>query len=102
MVHCCFVNGCKRRARKDHHTSFFRIPAIITDRNKKFARPAGAHCLGEVIELSKIRQEEWIIAIGRGELSESQLKYAKVCSDHFISGNTHLSFITVSKDITSS
>lgn len=92
---CCIV-GCKRSNSK-HHASFYRIPAIISENNRRYratylkqkyrASDFFSQSARQFIELSKIRQEKWIEAIRRGELSESQLKTYRVCSRHFIEGN---------------
>lgn len=55
--------------------SFFRLPAIVRVKGE------------EVRKLTERRRRAWISAINRKDLKESNLKYARVCSDHFISGN---------------
>ncbi|XP_033217289.1 uncharacterized protein LOC117173010 isoform X1 [Belonocnema kinseyi] len=86
MVQSCFVVGCTNKHGRDRGISFHKIPTIIQETNKKYARPGGLYTFQQKIEFSKIRQEQWISAINRGPLSESQIRNATICSNHFISG----------------
>lgn len=69
---CCVVN-CGMRGERDR-VSFFRFPAILNHRGDLFRA------------LSEERRNSWVKALKRGPLSEQQLKYWRVCSRHFISG----------------
>lgn len=73
MPSFCAVVDCGSRGNRDL-VSFFRIPAILKDR--------GEH----LDQLSVQRREAWIKALRRENLSEVTLKYARICSRHFISG----------------
>lgn len=70
----CSVVGCSKRAERDRNR-FFKIPKALHNR-------------GIMLDaLSKKRRECWISALKRGNLSETFLKNARICSDHFVSGN---------------
>lgn len=58
---CCVVE-CSMRGKRDN-VSFYRFPA-----------------------LSKERRNAWVKALKRGPLTEKQLKYWRVCSKHFLTG----------------
>lgn len=60
-------------AARNYNKSYYRIPSATDCRNSYSA------------ELAEKRQL-WLIALRRDDLNESKLKYARVCSDHFISG----------------
>lgn len=70
---CCVVN-CGSTAQRDK-VRFFRIPSIRHFQHKR-----------RLNELSQIRRQKWIDAIKREDLTETKLKYATVCSRHFITG----------------
>jgi len=70
---CCVVN-CGSRGNRDK-LSFFKIPRVLSPKHKTI-----------LIELSKIRKQQWLTAINRADLTEAKLKYAQVCSKHFITG----------------
>ena len=70
---CCVYN-CGLRSEKAS-VKFFRFPMIET-RRKKFTK------------LSEDRRLLWIKAINRKNLKLESLKYAYVCSKHFISGRS--------------
>ena len=70
----CAVVNCGMRGNRDN-VRFFRIPAAL----KNASEQANA--------LSKHRQEMWIKAIKRGPLSDSQIKYGRICSRHVKTGN---------------
>lgn len=73
MPSFCSVVNCAKRAERDQ-VRFFRIPAILNDR-----------C--EAIKLlSQERREAWIRALRRGPLSETFIKNARICSNHFLTG----------------
>ena len=72
MPHTCFVNGCTNRSDgAGARTSFFAIPAVINHQGE------------QTKDLSTKRREAWLANINR---KKSPSKYAKVCSDHFITG----------------
>ncbi|VEN60951.1 unnamed protein product [Callosobruchus maculatus] len=70
---CCVVN-CSSRGNRDM-VNFYRIPSVLNLSLKK-----------DLNELSKRRREKWLQAIKREDLTEVKLKYARVCSKHFVSG----------------
>ena len=75
MVNFCAVVGCGNRANGDKTKSFYRLPAIVTGK-------------GEALrELTERRRRAWLDAINRKDIREGNLKYTRVCSDTFISGN---------------
>lgn len=77
MPNFCAVVGCGTRGDRDSN-SFFRIPAIPT-RGKE-----------EKIKLSSERRQKWIAALKRADLTETKLKYAKICDKHFINGKNFI------------
>ncbi|XP_050500898.1 uncharacterized protein LOC126880869 [Diabrotica virgifera virgifera] len=68
------VVNCGSRSKRDK-VSFFAIPKPL-----KFK-----HAI-HLKELTVKRRKKWIRAIRRADLTESKLKYQKVCSKHFIQG----------------
>nr|CAH7716501.1 unnamed protein product [Callosobruchus chinensis] len=70
----CIVVGCGSRSERDS-VSFFTVPMV---RNYRF--------LTDLNDLTQKRRELWIAAINRRDLTESKLKYQRVCSKHFITG----------------
>ncbi|XP_050500913.1 uncharacterized protein LOC126886507 [Diabrotica virgifera virgifera] len=70
----CIVVNCGSRSKRDK-VSFFAIPKPL-----KFK-----HAI-HLNELTVKRRKKWIRAIRRADLTESKLKYQKVCSKHFIQG----------------
>jgi hypothetical protein len=86
MVNFCDVKGCSNRADKDKNKSFYRLPAIIK------------HQGSETESLSSRRQIEWLAAINRSDIKDSNYQHARVCSDHFISGKPSLLYDSTSPD----
>ena len=76
MVRCCCVKGCRNRSNRVFGLSYFSIPAII------------ATHADTVKELSTLRRQRWIDAIGRNtdDANWEPKEHHKVCSEHFISG----------------
>ena len=71
----CVITGCSKRSdRRDKDVSFFRIPVIRTGRSDR------------ELELSTKRRDGFLAALSRGNLTDSMLKNARICSRHFISG----------------
>nr|CAI5836744.1 unnamed protein product [Callosobruchus analis] len=70
----CIVVGCGSRSERDR-VSFFCIPIV---------------CRRSLTNLSLKRRDSWIAAIKRQDLTESKLKYQRVCSKHFITGYYYL------------
>lgn len=70
---CCVV-GCGSRGERDN-VKFFAFPKVLKFKHKEHLN-----------ELSKVRRQKWINAIKREDLTEAKLKYATVCSKHFITG----------------
>uniref|UniRef100_A0A1B0GII1 THAP-type domain-containing protein n=2 Tax=Lutzomyia longipalpis TaxID=7200 RepID=A0A1B0GII1_LUTLO len=72
MVSRCSVRSCTSQLGTPD-IKFYRIPVILT-------------VSGRLEKLSTQRRKAWIEALGRPDLTDDQLKSAKVCSRHFISG----------------
>ncbi|KAK4885292.1 hypothetical protein RN001_001563 [Aquatica leii] len=70
---CCVV-GCGSRGERDN-VKFYAFPKILNF-------PHTQH----INALSQVRRQKWINAIKREDLTEAKLKYATVCSKHFING----------------
>lgn len=70
---CCIVN-CACRGDRDN-VSFFKIPKESHFKHRT-----------DLNELSRSRREKWLNAIRRADFTETKIKYAFVCSKHFISG----------------
>lgn len=77
MVNFCAVIGCSNRADRDKSTSFFRLPAVITNQGE------------ETRERSRKRRQQWLANINRPDMKESSYPYVRICSDHFISGKNY-------------
>nr|CAH7742669.1 unnamed protein product [Callosobruchus chinensis] len=75
VLFCCVIN-CGSRAQRDP-VRFFRIPAELQHKHRT-----------DLNELSRIRRQSWLRAIKRADLDELKLKYAYVCSRHFITGKS--------------
>ncbi|KAJ8919085.1 hypothetical protein NQ315_012070 [Exocentrus adspersus] len=73
MPSFCVVMGCSRRAERDRGR-FFRIPKTFNNRGERLDA------------LSAERRESWVRALNRGNLSETFLKNARICENHFVSG----------------
>ncbi|KAK4882175.1 hypothetical protein RN001_005494 [Aquatica leii] len=72
MVLFCCVVGCASRGQRDA-VKFFRIPAELNYKHKL-----------NLNELSRLRRQKWLSVIKREDLDEKKIKYAVVCSTHFI------------------
>lgn len=72
MPQFCAVVKCGSRSGRDK-VSFHRFPSIYD--NRKNINP-----------LSQKRRELWIKAIRRADLTTEKLKWATVCSKHFVGG----------------
>ncbi|XP_045472343.1 uncharacterized protein LOC123679046 [Harmonia axyridis] len=70
----CIVTGCVSRHDRDRF-GFYHIPTITKHR-----------FLPEKNELSRKRRALWLDAINRDDLTDSKIKYQRVCSRHFITG----------------
>lgn len=70
---CCVVH-CGSRGDRDN-VRFYRIPSELQYPHKP-----------EWNELSKNRRKRWILAIKRKDLTETKLKYSRVCEKHFLKG----------------
>ena len=66
MVSCCAVN-CQNRSKKNKDLKFFAIPK-------------GRH------PFQQNRRELWLKAINRANWPDCQIKHARLCGAHFISG----------------
>lgn len=86
MVNFCAVIGCSNRADRDKSTSFFRLPAVITNQGE------------ETRERSRKRRQQWLANINRPDMKESSYPYVRICSDHFISGKPSTLYETSSPD----
>ena len=76
MPTCCTVIGCSNRLGRDRK-SFFRLPKVIAGQGEKTE------------ELSRARQNKWLANIGRKNLLALSHGSIRVCSDHFITGQSH-------------
>lgn len=72
----CIVVNCGSRADRDT-VSFFAVPKALNFRHATHLN-----------ELSARRRQQWINAIKREDLTESKLKYEKVCNKHFMQGKS--------------
>ena len=75
MVICTMV-GCGNRSGRDKEKRFFRLPTVSVDRGE------------QTLELSKQRQDIWLARIKREDLERSRYNNVRVCSDHFVSGES--------------
>lgn len=84
----CGVVNCGSRANRDKE-HFYRLPQIRSFKHKEHLN-----------ELSKTRRANWLTAVKRSDLTETKLKYLRVCSKHFISGklNNNIALIFVTKE----
>ncbi|KAG5872060.1 hypothetical protein JTB14_028667 [Gonioctena quinquepunctata] len=70
---CCDVN-CGSRGDRDR-VNFYKIPSELHFAHRVYLN-----------ELSERRRQKWIHANRREDLTEVKLKYTRVCSKHFVSG----------------
>ena len=54
--------------------TYFRFPGIVSNNGE------------EGLTLPKKRRDKWLACISREVLIEDKLRYARICSDHFVSG----------------
>ena len=82
MVRTCVVQGCGNRDSKTCDKGFYNLPAIINNQGtvKK--------------ELSIRRRQKWILKINRIDVSQGDVKFVYVCSDHFYTGELGLIIFT--------
>lgn len=78
MPSFCSVVDCSNRGMRDN-VRFFKIPRALNFKHKTYLNV-----------LSSIRRKKWIFALKRNDLTETKLKYAQVCSNHFIMGKSIL------------
>ncbi|KAJ8973109.1 hypothetical protein NQ317_006335, partial [Molorchus minor] len=69
----CMVVDCGSVYLRDVGIHFYRIPAETDNKGKRQ-------------ELNVRRRQLWIAALRRDDLTETKLKYGRICSKHFISG----------------
>lgn len=84
MVHSCFVVGCNTHSDKDTTARFFRIPKLISINNTFYKNNPN------ICKLSEKRYVAWLSALKRGSISKSQLRNARICNKHFISGTVFI------------
>ncbi|KAJ8911319.1 hypothetical protein NQ315_017015 [Exocentrus adspersus] len=72
MPSACMVLNCRSNRLRDQ-LSFYRIPSVF-DNNKHFNK------------LASERREAWITSLHRSDITDSKLKYGRICSKHFVSG----------------
>lgn len=78
MPNFCAVVDCTNKSSKTEGVSFYRLPKV----NKRFEN--------FLQELQKERRWEWIKALKRDDLDgNGNLDYIRICSDHFIGGNSN-------------
>ena len=70
----CAIFGCGTRTVRDKGIYMARIPSVITNQGE------------EIRNLSEERQNKWISAISRKDLTDSILDHGRVCGRHFFSG----------------
>ena len=70
----CIVPGCSKRSDRYNDVSFFRLPAIRTEKGKK-----------ELL-LSRKRRAGYLAAISKDLSKYGDLSHVRICSRHFISG----------------
>ena len=73
---------CHARIGRDKDVSFFRVPSIYTNHGE------------EAEDRSMERRTQWIAAISRDNLTEQILKNDRVCSRHFVPGQSAKDFDT--------
>lgn len=74
MPSFCAVIKCSNNAAKTVGISYFRIPGELRSGSYRDR------------ELQRQRREKWICALQRADLTETKLKYGRICSLHFHSG----------------
>ncbi|KAL5005852.1 hypothetical protein ScPMuIL_017010 [Solemya velum] len=85
MVNFCAMMGCSNRSDRDKK-SFSRLPTIITSQGE------------QTKQLSEKRQQAWLTAISRKDLTEKSYPHTRVCQDHFISGHASKLYDTNNPD----
>ena len=77
MPHLCAVFGCSHNSKREKGKfKFFRFPSILLHQGE------------ETKKLSEERRRQWLANINRADLDDAKADHSRVCSDHFISGNT--------------
>ncbi|KAI0209135.1 hypothetical protein LSAT2_006198 [Lamellibrachia satsuma] len=74
MVNFCGVFACGKRADRDSHLSYYRLPTIRITQGE------------QTRQLSEERQRAWLSNIGRRDIKPSNYPYTRVCSLHFVNG----------------
>ncbi|KAL5006646.1 hypothetical protein ScPMuIL_015452 [Solemya velum] len=85
MVNFCAMMGCSNRSDRDKK-SFSRLPTIITSQGE------------QTKQLSEKRQQAWLTAISRKNLTEKSYPHTRVCQDHFILGHASKLYDTNNPD----
>ncbi|KAK4879628.1 hypothetical protein RN001_007774 [Aquatica leii] len=73
MPHACAVVDCTNNSKREWRKKYFLIPSERDNR-------------GRIIEQRVQRRRAWIQALHREDLTETKIKYIRICSDHFFSG----------------
>ena len=73
MPSFCAVINCVNRSNRDEK-SFFRLPSI-----------PNRTCVSRKMLVAE-RREKWLAALKHSNLTESSIKFLRICLDHFISG----------------
>lgn len=71
----CIVIGCGSRRGRDL-VSFYTVPTVLSFKHNIKKN-----------ELSKTRRQRWLEEINRSDLTASKIKWERVCSRHFLTGN---------------
>ena len=74
MVNFCAMNGCSNRTNREINKSYYCLPSVKSDDDE------------EAKKLTADRRVKWLSWINRSDWTEKKLKYARVCSDHFVTG----------------
>ena len=77
MPHLCAVFNCSYNSKREEGKfQVFRFPSILLYQRE------------ETKKLSEERRRQWLANINRADLDDAKADHSRVCSNHFISGNT--------------
>ena len=71
----CLIVATIQNERREYF-NFFRFPSILLHQGE------------ETKKLSEERRRQWLANINRANLDDAKADHSRVCSNHFISGNT--------------
>lgn len=75
MPNFCMVVNCGSNGLRDN-VGFYRIPSVYDNNKQKNS-------------LAQERRAAWIKSLRREDLTDTKLKNGRICSKHFISGDTY-------------